>query len=186
MKLILRNLFRNKGFAFINLFGLSVGFASCMLIILFVKHEMDYDTHHENSNQIFRVTTDIKTDGDIQRLALCPMRLNSILKNEYPEIEEAAYVCELADRGKISYGNKHFNQDGIREASPEIFNVFTYPMIIGNPATALIQPNSIVLTKTLALKIFGNLDVLNQTIKLGHDEKIVTAVIQDVPKNSEI
>ncbi len=182
----LRSLTRHKYVLLINLLGLTVGIASCLLLLLFVKHEMDYDKQHKDGNRIFRITTEIKTGGDKQHLAMSPKRLNSILKNNYAEIEEAAYVCELTDGYHIKTGDKHFYQEGIREASPELFSMFSYSVILGNPAMALADPHSIVLTESLCNKLFGTTDVLNKYLYLNNDKHRITGVIQDIPKNSDL
>src|SRR5450432_1578205 len=185
----LRNFKRDKGYSLLNILGLTIGITFSLLLIFYIKDELSYDRYNKNADNIYRVNAFIKEkDKDIMKWASTPFPLGPALKKDYPEVEEA--VRFVGGHGKTMYKNGYlkFYEDKVFFADSNVFKIFSCQFIEGDPQTALIQPNSLVLTQTLAEKYFGK--NTSAVCKVLQDSKNgnfrVTAVIKDVPKNSHI
>ena len=185
IKIAWRNLWKNKVFSLINILGLTVGLAAFWLIALYVADEFSFDRYHQNAGRIYRVVQHAKWDGGKFDLTGTSAPFASALKNDYPEIEEAVRF-DIEGGGAITYQNKHLQVDDILFTDPSIFTVFTYHFLFGDAKTALTKPQSIIITKTLATKLFGNPSLaLNKTITFDNNyPNLITGVIDDVPANS--
>jgi len=180
-----RNLKRNKVFSFINIAGLAIGLAACWMITLYVANETSYDQYHANAGRIFRIAQHGSWSGGNFNLAVTPAPMAAALKNEFPEIEQAVRF-DAEGGATIVYGNQRLQTGDMLFADSSVFKVFSYHFLSGDPNTALSKPRSIVLTKTLATKIFGDAALAqDKTISLGNNyDEQVTGVIEDVPLNS--
>lgn len=186
-KIAWRNLSKHKVFSLINIFGLAIGIASFWVIALYVSDELSYDRFNTNADRIFRVVEHGNWNGGKFDLAITSAPYAAALKNDFPEVENAVRINEDAG-GRISYGDKQLNTGGVVFADNSIFDVFTYHFLYGDPKTALLKPQSIVLTKSLANRIFGNAgEALNKTIYFENNyPNVVSGVIDDVPANSHL
>jgi len=186
IKIAWRNLIKHKVFSIINVSGLAIGVAAFWLISLYVADEWSYDRYNEKSDRIFQVAQHGKWNGGSFNLAVTSPPYAPALKADYPEVEEAIRV-DMEGGGKIIYNEKQVEAGDISFTDKDIFNVFTYHFLVGDPNTALSKPQSIVLTKTLAEKIFGA-DVSSAIDKVitfeGDVQNTVTGVIDDVQQNS--
>ena len=180
-----RNLKRNKLFSVINIGGLAVGLAAFWMITLYVANEMSYDRFHTNAGRIYRVVQHASWNGGSFHLAVTPAPMAAALKNDYPEIE-ATVRLDAEGGGTILYGNQRIEAGDIFFADSAAFSVFTYHFLLGDAKTALSKPQSIVLTKTLAQKLFGDAAAgFNKTIDFGNNNPaLVTGIIDDVPQNA--
>ncbi|HTL07750.1 MAG TPA: ABC transporter permease [Chitinophagaceae bacterium] len=180
-----RNLRRHRVFSFINIGGLAIGLAAFWLIMLYVANELSYDRFHEKAGRIYRVAQHASWNGGNFHLAVTPPPMAAALTTEYPEIEQVVRL-DAEGGATIVYGDKRIQAGDMLFADKGFFNVFSYRFLQGDPANALAQPQSIVLTETLAKKIFGDASqALNKTVDLGnHVSARVTAVIADVPANA--
>ncbi len=187
LKIAWRNLSKHKIFSLINVFGLAIGIASFWVIALYVTDELSYDRFNTKADRIFRVTQHGTWNGGKFDLAITSAPYAAALKNDFPEVEGAVRINEDAS-GRISYGNKELNTEGVVFADNSIFDVFTYHFLYGDAKTALLKPQSIVLTKSLATRIFGNAEnALNKTIYFENNyPNMVSGVIDDVPANSHL
>lgn len=188
LKTTLRNLRRHKTFSFINIFGLSVGLACSILILLFVHNELSYDSFHKNADRIYRLSLFENYAKDNQHFnSITPGVLAPELKSYYPEVEDAARISLMS--GKVTYGARSFQED-YDLVDPDFFKIFSFPLVKGNPSSVLNNPNSVVITKSYAEKYFGNTDPIGKTIAIQLDKKtenfIVSGVAEDVPENSSI
>jgi putative ABC transport system permease protein len=185
LKTAWRNLLKHQAFSFINIFGLAVGLAAFGFIALYVADELSYDRYHKNADKIFRVVQHGKWDGGSFDLAVTSAPFAAALKNDFKEVEQAVRLHPEGG-GKISYENKSFVENNILFADDSFFKVFTYDFLYGDPETALSEPQSIVLTKALATKLFGDPgNALNKSVLFdGNFPNKVTAVIDEVPGNS--
>ncbi len=185
LKIAFRNLQKNKIFSMINILGLTIGLTAFWLITLYVADELSFDRYHQNADRIYRVVQHAKWDGGKFDLTGTSAPFAPALKNDYPEIEETVRF-DLEGGGAITYQNKHLQVDDIMFTDPSAFAVFTWHFLSGDAKTALMKPQSIVLTKSLATKIFGNPSLaLNKTISFDNNyPNLVTGVIDDVPANS--
>lgn len=185
IKIAWRNLNKHRFFSLINICGLAIGVATFWMIALYVADEWSFDRYNEKADRIFRVVQHGKWGNGKFDLAVTSIPYAAALKADNPEVNEAISI-ESEGGGKITYNEKQINADNILFASKGIFNIFSYHFLEGNPNTALAEPHSIVLTKTLAQTIFGDISsAVGKTIYFDKDlPNTVTAVIDDVPVNS--
>ncbi len=185
IKIAFRNLQKNKVFSLINIAGLTIGLAAFWLIALYVADELSFDRYHENADRIYRVVQHAKWDGGKFDLTGTSAPFAPAFKNDYPEVQDAVRF-DLEGGGAITYQNKHLQVDDILFTDPSVFTVFTYHFLFGDAKTALTKPQSIIITKTLAAKIFGDPSLaLNKTISFDNNfPNVITGVIDDVPANS--
>jgi putative ABC transport system permease protein len=185
-KIAWRNLLKNKGFSAINIFGLAVGIACCLLITLYVTDELSYDRYHENKDRIYRLNFNVKFGGNEQAFAQTPDILGPTLKNDYPQVEN--YV-RFYNGGpyliKKSGTLNNIREEKILFADSSVFDVFTFPLLTGNPSAALTAPNTIVISESAARRHFANQNPVGQVLNLDNKKDYtVTAVMKDMPENS--
>lgn len=188
-KIAWRNLIKNKGFTAINIIGLSMGIGCFIMISMYVIDELSYDRYHENADRIYRINSDIIFGGTEMSMAVTSDPMGEVLKNDYPEVEN--YVRFYASNGSklIKKGNEFINESAVAHADSTLFNVFTLPAIVGDTNTALNSPNTVVITKTAANRYFGSPELaigkFLETDDNGSTLYNVTAVIEDMPRNSQ-
>lgn len=184
-----RNILKSKGYSFINIGGLALGMAAAMLIILYVKDEWAYDTFHQKAPVIYRVVTDWKRpDGSVQhRDGITGYYQGPKFKESIPEISTAVRWMGTGETLKI---NNEVSDITVYRADDNFFSLFTFPFLSGNPAEALKDPNSIVITEEKALLYFNTTDVLGKTLDLKADTTFVpykiTGVVKTLPTNSSV
>ncbi len=190
LKIAIRNLTRQKGYSFINITGLAIGMACAILILLWVQDELNYDGFHENQDNIFRVVTRFDNEGNTIYGAQTPAPVAPFLKNTFPEIQKSTTVCSNwltgNSRNIIKFGEKSFYTDALILTDPSFFDIFSFPFLQGDKNTALENPNSVVLTQSMADKCFGSEDPISRTIQVDGNPMIVTGVIADVPQISHL
>lgn len=175
---------KHKVFSLLNICGLAIGVATFWLIALYVADEWSYDRYNDKADRIFRVAQHGNWNGGKFNLAVTSAPFAPALKNDYPEVEDAVRI-DAEGGGKITYGDKQVNEGGMLFTDNAIFNVFSYHFLYGDPHIALSKPQSIVLTKTLAEKLFGDAsNALDKTILIETNPTTITGVIDDVPGNS--
>lgn len=185
VKIAYRNLVKHLGFSLINLFGLSIGMTCCVLIFLYVNHELSYDKFHTKAPQIYRLVTDVKTPTEVIKadITSAPMAPNLIAT--FPEVLEAVRFNNY--NLLVQKGESKWQEKNTLLADAAVFKVFDFSLVKGNHESALIAPFSLVLTETIALKYFGDENPIGQSLKLdGEYEGTVTGVIKDVPENSQL
>jgi putative ABC transport system permease protein len=185
LKIALRNLLRNKVYSFINIGGLAVGMATCLLITLYVLDEISYDRFNEKADRIYRLDMDIKFGGSEKSYAVSPAPAGPALLRDYPFIEN--YVRIRENGVVITKGKETINEQNVAFADSSLFEVFTLPMLYGNPKNALSQPNSVVITESIAKKYFNTVQVLGKVLTIDKTQLYkITGVIKDIPENSHI
>ncbi|HUQ97578.1 MAG TPA: ABC transporter permease, partial [Chitinophagaceae bacterium] len=183
-KVALRNLWKNKGYSAINIFGLAIGLATCLLITLYVLDEWSYDTYNKKANRIYRVDADIKFGGDLQKLAVGPDPMAATLVKDYPQIENAVRFRNYGS-SLVKKGTQNIKEERIVFTDASLFDVFTLPMLAGNPKNALVEPNTVVITESTAKKYFSSTNVIGKVLRFDNrDDYKITGVIKDVPENS--
>lgn len=183
-KITFRNLLRNKGYSFINIFGLAVGLASCIIILLYVTHELSYDKHYENSDRIYRVASKVDFSGNYMQFASAPAPMGPTLNQDYPEVEAMVrfrpYGSELIRRGE-----ENFKEENIVFADSSLFDVFSISVLHGNPGTALSEPFTVAISETMAQKYFDRSNAVGESLLFNDsNEYEVTAVYEDMPSAS--
>ncbi|MGX5856281.1 ABC transporter permease [Dyadobacter jiangsuensis] len=184
-KIAWRNLVRNRVFSAINIAGLAIGLASCMLISLYVIDELSFDRFHEKANRIVRTTFKGTMQGGIINESHVMPPTAAALKADYPEVLEST---RLRQGGKplVLLNNQLYNDERLAFVDSNFFSVFTLPFVAGDPKNALLEPNTIVLSETAARKYFGKTDVVGKIIAFKDWNKTlrVTGVMKDIPSNS--
>jgi ABC-type antimicrobial peptide transport system permease subunit len=179
-----RNILKHKGFAFINIFGLAIGLTASLLILLWIQDELSYEKYNLNAENIYRVEEDQFYSGERYHVTVTPHPSGPVWKEKIPEIREQTRIYRLP-RILFRQEEKVFFESSIVGADSSLFKIFTMPMVLGDPLTALNSPNSIVLTEKLAAKYFGESNPLGKTITLENKlQFMVTGVMEDLPKNS--
>lgn len=182
-KIAIRNLIKNPAYSFINIAGLSVGLASSLLIMLWVADEYSYDTFHKNYESIFKLYQSQQWAQGIGTVNAMPYPMKDALLDKSSQIKHVV-MTNWGEGNLLQVNDKRFNKMGI-SATEDFFKVFSFDMVKGNPATALSEPNAIVITESTARALFGDEDPVNKLIKIDNDrEQKVTGVIKDIPKNS--
>ncbi|MDX1628639.1 MAG: ABC transporter permease [Fulvivirga sp.] len=187
IKIAFRNIQRQRSYAFINIFGLAVGMAATLLILLFVQDELSYDTYHEKSDRIYRVSREwLNAEGETSlHLGHCAPPFGPLLQNDYEGIIEEAVRIGSAYGPLITYEDKKFEENDFYIADENVFKVFTWPLIHGNSETALKAPGTVVITKSTAEKYFGRHDVIGEELMFNNQFPLkITGVAEDIPLNS--
>ncbi len=180
-----RGLARNKSLAAINITGLALGFASCILIFLFLNDELSYDSYNKNLNRIYRINTRFSTGGTEDHIAISGAQFPDAMK-EFPEVEACVRFNTQGSNLHVKYGDRVFPEANVYKADRNVFEIFSYDMIKGNPKMALNSPRNIVLTESIAKKYFGGDDPIGKILLVDKEERQVTAVIRDIPLNSDL
>ncbi|MGG7663004.1 ABC transporter permease [Dyadobacter sp. BHUBP1] len=184
LKIALRSLWNKKAFASINIFGLAIGLATCMLILLFVQHELSYDRFNRNADRIFRVTLHGRIGGNDINIAGASAPAGPALLRDYPGVE--AYT-RLSNHGTflVKNGERRFLEERVIFTDSNFFNFFSIPLLKGDANSVLKEPKTVVLTQSMALKYFGNQDPIGKSLDMGNSGAFrVTGVCEDVPSNS--
>lgn len=192
LKVALRALLRNKLSSFINVFGLALAMACCVLIYIFIQDELSYDKHHANADRIYRVTRNfLSSDGSVNlHLGHVAPPFGPLLKNDFTEFESvvrtlrAPLFIALEESGQEK---KAFTEDKAYFAEPEVFDVFSISVTQGNATKALTEPFQIMLSESMAKKYFGENQPLGKTLRVGNQfDVVVSGVYQDFPKQTHI
>ncbi|MGN6181273.1 MAG: ABC transporter permease [Mucilaginibacter sp.] len=178
-----RNLKSNKVFSFINVFGLSVGLTCCMFIGAYLYSELTYDTYPANARQIYRVGVRTISNGGSTEFPSTDIAVGEGIKSAFPEVLAYTRISNNYPLF-IKYGDKQFKEERVMLADPDFFDMFSIPLVEGNSKTALAEPNSMVITKEIEKKYFGNTPGLNKMLSDGRKLYKVTGVIDKVPDNS--
>lgn len=184
LKIAWRNLLKNKTFSLINISGLSIGIAACMIIFLYVRNELSYDQYNSKADRIVRVTTTVHAPESDINMATSPGLLAVELLGNYPEVE-ATVRLERATLA-IKVNDDLSKEEDFFKADPSVFSVFDFYFLEGTAASALQKPQSVVLTESMAKKYFGKSTAFGKTIVCNGQSLVVTAVVQDRPSNSDI
>ncbi len=182
-----RNLAKNKVFSLINILGLTIGITVCLMIFLFIMNEFSVDNFHKNGKNIYRVMREFDNEGKAASVAYLSGPYAPALLNDFKgQIQKAVRVNPTDDL--VTIGNKSFHEKKVYDVDANFFDIFTFPLLKGDAATVLKNPNSVVLTERTAKKYFGSADkAIGKTIEL--DKKLpllVTGIAKDVPSNSHL
>ena len=185
-----RNLWKNKTYSFINIFGLAVGTLCCLYILVYVEDQYSYDKHHANAKNIYRITTSLSVTGDKHTNATSSPPIAPAMKNDFAEVQQFTRVITTigVKQHLLHYKEKSFYEKEAVFVDSTFFDVFTYHFTNGNPRNALLEPYSIVLLKTTADNLFGNEDPINKLIQIDnaygkHDFKVTGVVDESLGKS---
>lgn len=183
LKIAFRNLWRNKFYSLLNITGLAIGISCCLLIVIFVVDEINYDKHYEKAESIYRLNMSGALNGSAFDLAVVGPSVGQAFVNDYPEVLQSG---RFRGQGSpfIRFGDNVFKEDDFIWADHSILDIFDVELIQGDPETALLNPKSLVMSETAARKYFGDEEAVGKTVEFGSDEDYqVTGVYKDMPKN---
>ena len=184
-KVAIRSFIKNRSFSLINIAGLAIGISTCLLISLYVLDEVSFDRFHANADRIYRVTELLHLPSEVRHQTVTSPPMAPALQRAFPEVLKSVRFS-FSSRN-ISYKEKKFYDTRMLYADSAFFQIFSFPMISGNPDKALVEPYSVVLTEKAAKKYFGNEDPMNKIMALSDTLTLtVTGVVKDIPSNSHI
>ena len=187
LKLTLRRLRKEKVYAAMNIIGLSLAIACCLIILSFVRSELAYDTHHENHERIVRITNEMTTNGQASMYALTSRALGPLLENAYPHLGEFARFRNLqVDRNVLRTDDVELYWDDVLLADENVFDVFTHEVVYGDIAGALTDPSSIAVSETFAKAYFGDMNPIGETVSTDTFSYKISLVFKDLPQNSHV
>jgi putative ABC transport system permease protein len=172
LKVAFRNIIKHKGFSIINIVGLATGIACSIFIFLFVAHELSYDKFHEKAERIYRIAVRASIGDTKIRQTYSSSETFRKLLEDFPEIEAGVKFLGLG-RTPVILRERTFYESRFYAVDSTFFDVFTFPLIHGDPETALVQPNSMVISKTTALKYFGSTDVIGKTLRAALTSRLL-------------
>lgn len=183
----LRRFWKQKSFAFLNVFGLTIGLTASLLILLWVHHELSYDTQHRQADRIYKVSANFNTGDGVQTWASSPGALAVFAQRSLSDIEQVVRVSSSSEAELVKYRDQTFTGDEAAFVDPAFFTVFDFILLQGNPENLFSDPKSVVLTESTAQKYFGDQDPLGKVIQTKEDrEYVVQGVLADFPMNSSI
>ena len=184
LKVAFRNLIRNKGFTAINISGLAIGMASAILILLWIQNEISYDRFHVKEDRLYEVWTNDIVDGALQSGFNTPQLMGPAIKQDYPEVENSARIS-WNNSLLFSYKDKMLKANG-SWVDPAFLDMFSFPLIKGNPQKLLNDPFSLVLTEKMAKKLFGEEEALGKIVKIDNANNLtVTGILKDLPNDTQ-
>jgi putative ABC transport system permease protein len=184
LKIALRNITRHKAYSVINIAGLTIGMTCVVLLILWIQDELRYDKFHKNIDDIYIVSALCKKEKEELQMPSVP-GVGPLLKDLFPEVEESARFLAGYHSLVLTYKDKTFSEQRVFPADPEVLEVFTFPLIEGDPKTALKDPFSLVLSEQVAKKYFGNESPIDKVMSVDNQFQLkVTGVMKEVPNNS--
>jgi len=183
-KIAFRRLQKSKLFTLINIIGLTIGIASCLLISLFIINELGYDRFNKNADRIVRITMQYG-EGGKQKVAVTGTKAGPQLKRTFPQVE--AFVRMYNSAPIVKYGEAFFRENNFLYADSSVLKIFSFPLLQGNAQTALNAPHQVLITPKTAAKYFGNTNPIGKTLRVGDSEDYtVTGIVADAPENSQI
>lgn len=185
LKIALRNLLRQKAYSFINIVGLAVGMACCLLMILYVQHELSFDRFHTNADRIYRVNISAKM-GEMDEVASAtPPPIAERLRHDFPEVERATRIFMLGT-SLARYNDKVFSGANVLATDEYFLQIFSFNLLAGAPKIVLKEPNTAVITRSAAEKYFGTDRAIGKTIMLGNENREfkIIGVLENIPSNA--
>jgi putative ABC transport system permease protein len=185
LKIAWRNFWKHKGYSFINLAGFSLGMACCVIILVYVRHERDFDSYHKDIDRIYRISMDIRTKTANRLFAPISDTAGPALKSDYPQVEAAARVWPRG--GRLVKRDDIMNyEDLFMFADQSLFEILTIPLLRGDSRAALVRPGTLVVAESLTQKYFGRDDPLGKVLDINGQKYEITAVARNSPENTHL
>jgi putative ABC transport system permease protein len=185
LKIAIRNFQRHKGYSLINIAGFAVGMAVCLLILIYVRHELSYDTYHKDGDSVYRIVLDSRTPTANRVFAPISPMVASTLKTDFPQVEQAARTLTTSSR-LVRREDTFFYEDRFMYADQELLEVLTIPFVQGNPLNALTRPHTLVISERMALKYFGHENPHGKTLEINNETFEITGIVVDPPENTHL
>ncbi|HMB91065.1 MAG TPA: permease prefix domain 2-containing transporter, partial [Rhodothermales bacterium] len=184
-KVTLRNLRKHRAYAFLNISGLAIGLACFLMIALYIADEQQYDRFQEHADRIVRITSHYTDEAEVSSFARSYPAIGPTLEKDFSEVEHTVRFQRF--QGALAYQDNLFNESQMFFAEASVFDVFTFPLVRGNPETALSEPNTVVLTESAAARYFGEADPMGEVLTLSDTLAFtVTGIARDVPRQSHL
>ena len=183
VRITIRNLMKHKTFSAINVFGLAIGLAACILIATFVSDELSYDTYPEHAAQLYRIELQLAQNGGVVDISNVDVAVGAGIKNAFPEVLASSRIFGQKEMF-VKNGNKLFKESHFTFCDSNFLQMFSIPLIEGDAKTALTSPNTIVITTALENKYFGEMPALGKSLMIGSNPYKITGIIEKVPDNS--
>lgn len=183
-KIAFRYLQKNKLYAIVNIIGLAIGITSCILIGIYIWHELSFDRFHAKADRITRTVWEYNFGDKTNRTASTGTKVGPEFQRNFPEVE--SYVRTLKYSRVVAYKDQAFDEKNFLYADPAFFSVFSFPLLQGDPGKVLDAPDKLVVTQSTAKKYFGTNNPIGQTLKVGVSDFIVSGIVADVPDNSQL
>lgn len=185
MKVALRNIRKNRAFSLINILGLSISLTCLVFILLYVRDEWHYDKFQKEADRVHRLSQFLEFRGEMTKIALTPPTMGPEMVAAYPEVEKAVRIVDLSNR-LVAFGENTFSET-VQFVGPEVFPVLSVDLLHGAPATALAEKYSVVLSESVAEKLFGSDDPIGKPLRLDNQLDLhVTGVFADYPRHSHL
>jgi putative ABC transport system permease protein len=189
LKAALRTFYRERSYAIINLSGLSLAIACCLILLIYLRSELTYDQHHLRHRQIFRLVNQFAHSGPPDRMAATPIPLGPMLKENFPEIKDCVRFMPANQSVLVRSEGKALYWKNVYSADPNVFEIFTHRILYGDPKTALIDRSSAAVSETFARRYFGDSNPVGKTIHPEIDDGMprkITLVFRDLPENTHL
>lgn len=187
LKITIRNLIKNKVHSIINILGLAVGMAVCIIIFMYIRHETSYDKFHENHERIFRLAVNARVSNEFFEAAASSGPMGPTLVQDYPEeIETFVRIQRTTQDVLVKVDGKGYYEKGLFYVDSTFFDMFSFHLLEGDPSTALAEPFSVVIDRSLAQKYFPDKQAVGETIKLGSRSYKVTGISEDCGGKSHL
>jgi len=185
IKIAFRNLWRFRGYTLINIFGLAIGMACVMLIMMYVQSELIYDSFHVNKDRIYRLNLSVTNPqtGDVTERAIGPYRLAKEMEIDFADLEIVRFAPQ--GREQVTIGDQDFQEEHLAFVDQNVFEVFTFPLVAGTPEKALIDPYSVVLSRSAAKKYFKDEEPVGKVLHIRDRDFVVTGLMENIPDNSQ-
>ncbi len=185
-KIALRTLARDKTYAVLNVAGLALAIACCLILGLYLRSELTYDQSHVNHERIFRVVNEFEINGKLDRFAVTSPMLGPMLKEDNADVQAFVRFLTSNTQRFIQRGDEGIYWDNVYLTDPNVFEVFTHTVIYGDPKTALEGPTSAAVSRTLAERYFGDRNPLGETLTVDGNDVQIMLVFEDLPENTHI
>jgi len=183
LKMALRNIRKYKGHSFINICGLAIGIACCLLIFLFVSEEISYDNYHKDKDRIFRISVNFKTKTSADDWAAVGPAVGPFVKRDFPQVEYAARIFPIS-MPLVKKEERMFHEEKAFYVDQDLLNIFSIIFLHGNPAGALTRPNTVVLSERMAQKYFSQEIPIGKTLTINDEDFEITGVVENYPSNT--
>ena len=183
----LRNLLRQPVYSLINVVGLAIGMAACMLIVLYIQDELSYDRYHPDADRIYRIVDDIESGGQTIQTAGSPLSWAPALQRDYPDVEQFVRMRGTGSTWLFHREATQYYEKKVIWAEDGLFDLFDIPLVAGDPKTALVEPFTIVISETMAAKYFGGEEPMGQILGVDNTYDFrVTGIMRDLPANTHM
>ena len=187
LSVAVRNLRRHPAYSLINISGLAIGMATCILILMYIQDELSYDRYHPHADRVYRIVDDIESGGQTVQTAGTPSGWGPALKRDFPEIELLVRMRGTGSAWLVDLGNTIYYERKVIWAESDLLNMFSIPLVAGDPGTALAEPYSMVISEDLAFKYFGAEDAIGKVVNLDNRwDFTVTGVMKNIQTNSHL